>query len=531
MGNKINRHDPATAIPILEKQINSLNKSQEQIREEIKDIGDSAVPQSMYLVSIYATRGNLLKGGIDSTVLQASLYSWDINITADTPADHFTWTRNSGNVNADAEWNAANGKGKKSITVIKEDVGEQSTFLCTVNDNNKLYAQAQIIVSSNYVLEDAVVEIEQIRQAVTNAETSAREAKEAAQEAQTKADSAVSQMDAVNAEINAANQEVETLKGDLTTLGETLEADYATKGELTNIDTSLKAEIQKNAGQISSVVTRVDDIKIDADKAIADAQAAAQAAQTAQDKADTAQRNYEILKQQADATDAELTQAKQDVESAQAAAQAAQNAADIAQAAADSLTDRVTTAETNITQNSEQIQSIAIRTTVLEEESATKDEFAQQLEEKATQILQTSEEVTIGILSGYTTTEDLERYKSQIENTFKANEEGFAFEFEQMQVQLDELGGEIATRNQFIRLVNGEIIIGKSDSPITSVYTSNGMEIRYNGEMIARYTNEVLEVRNVSVDNQVSFFDEWAIRKGAYTAGVGNNLNDMWIGG
>lgn len=685
MGNKINRHDPATAIPILEKQISSLNKSQEQIREEIKDIGDSAIPQSMYLVSIYATRGNLLKGGIDSTVLQASLYSWDINITADTPADYFTWTRNSGNVNADAEWNAANGKGKKSITVVKEDVGEQSTFLCTVNDNNKLYAQAQIIVSSNYVLEDAVVEIEQIKQAATNAETSAREAKEAAQEAQTKADSAVSQMDAVNAEIDAANKEVETLKGDLKTLSETLEADYATKGQLTEIDTSLKAEIQKNASEIESTVKRVDEIKVDADKAVADAEVAAQAAQTAQDKADTAQRNYEILKQQADATDAELTQAKLDLEaaekeaseaktaatnaqsvadqaqaaatlaqtaadnadakavkaaedlvkaeqnladvtgrvdateedikkaqadvesakttasqaktdannaqsvadqakteaetakqtadtakanaqtaqetaetaktnaetaqnvadqakaaannaqttadSAQAAAQAAQDAADIAQAAADSLIDRVTTAETNITQNSEQIQSIAIRTTVLEEESATKDEIAQQLEEKATQILQTSEEVTIGILSGYTTTEDLERYKSQIENTFKANEEGFAFEFAQMQGQLDELGGEIAERNQFIRLVNGEIIIGKSDSPITSVYTSNGMEIRYNGEMIARYTNEVLEVRNVSVDNQVSFFDEWAIRKGAYIDGVGNNLNDMWIGG
>ena len=528
MGNKINRHDPATAIPILEKQINSLNKSQDQIREEIKDIGDSAVPQSMYLVSIYATRGNLLKGGIDSTVLQASLYSWDINITADTPADYFTWTRNSGNVNADAEWNAANGKGKKSITVIKEDVGEQSTFLCTVNDNNKLYAQAQIIVSSNYVLEDAVVEIEQIKQVATNAETSAREAKEAAQEAETKADSAVSQMDAVNAEIDAANKEVETLKGDLKTLSETLEADYATKGQLTEIDTSLKAEIQKNASEIESTVKRVDEIKVDADKAIADAEAAAQAAQTAQDKADTAQRNYEILQQQADATEAELNKAKQDVETAKAAAQAAQDAADIAQAAADSLTDRVTTAETNITQNDNEIKLLA---THLEENYSTSEEVANSITENASQILATSEEITLGILSGYTTTDDLEKYKEQIENTFKVNQEGFAFEFAQMQGQLDELGGEIAERNQFIRLVNGEIIIGKSDSPITSVYTSNGMEIRYNGEMIARYTNEVLEVRNVSVDNQVSFFDEWAIRKGAYIDGVGNNLNDMWIGG
>ena len=682
MGNKINRHDPATAIPILEKQINSLNKSQEQIREEIKDMGDSAVPQNLYLVSIYATRGNLLKGGIDSTVLQASLYSWDINITADTPADYFTWTRNSGNVNADEEWNAANGKGKKSITVIKEDVGEQSTFLCTVNDNNKLYAQAQIIVSSNYVLEDAVVEIEQIKQAATNAETSAREAKEAAQEAQTKADSAVSQMDAVNAEIDATNQEVETLKGNLQTLSETLEADYATKGELTNIDTSLKAEIQKNAGQISSVVTRVDDIEIDADKAIADAEAAAQAAQTAQDKADTAQRNYEILKQQADATDAELTQAKLDLEaaekeaseaktaatnaqsvadqaqaaatlaqtaadnadakavkatedlvkaeqnladvtsrvgateedvkkaqadvesakatanqaktdannaqsvadqakteaetakqtadtakanaqtaqeaaetakanaetaqnvadqakaaannaqttanSAQAAAQAAQNAADTAQAAADSLTDRVTTAETNITQNDNEIKLLA---THLEENYLTSEETASNIAENAAQILATAEEVTLGILAGYTKTSDLEAYKKEVKNLLKVNEEGVSMEFEQMAAKLNELGGEITTQKQYIRFIEGSIYIGHSDSPYSSVYTNDTLEFRYNDQMVARFTNEVLEVRNISAENQVAWFQQWAIRKGAYIDGVGYNLNDTWIGG
>ena len=81
------------------------------------------------------------------------------------------------------------------------------------------------------------------------------------------------------------------------------------------------------------------------------------------------------------------------------------------------------------------------------------------------------------------------------------------------------------------RLVEGEIHIGKSDSLVTTIYTNDALEFRYNGQMVARFTNDLLEVRNISVDNQVAYFDQWAIRKGAYVDGVGYNLNDVWIGG
>ena len=93
------------------------------------------------------------------------------------------------------------------------------------------------------------------------------------------------------------------------------------------------------------------------------------------------------------------------------------------------------------------------------------------------------------------------------------------------------IGNEIVEQEQYIRLVEGEIHIGKSDSPVTTIYTNDALEFRYNGQMVARFTNDLLEVRNISVDNQVAYFDQWAIRKGAYVAGVGYNLNDVWIGG
>ena len=127
--------------------------------------------------------------------------------------------------------------------------------------------------------------------------------------------------------------------------------------------------------------------------------------------------------------------------------------------------------------------------------------------------------------------EDLDTYKTEIENLFKTAEEGFSFEFSQFSEKLTALGTEVSDQKQYIRLIEGKIYIGNSESPITTVYTENGLEIRFNGQMVARYTNEVLEVRNVSVDNQVAFFDQWAIRQGAYVEGVGYNLNDVWIGG
>lgn len=151
--------------------------------------------------------------------------------------------------------------------------------------------------------------------------------------------------------------------------------------------------------------------------------------------------------------------------------------------------------------------------------------------EVSSQILQTAEEITLGILAGYTTASDLENYKKQVENLLKVNEEGVSMEFEQMAAKLNELGGEITTQKQYIRFIEGSIYIGHSDSPYSSVYTNDTLEFRYNNQMVARFTNEVLEVRNISAENQVAWFHQWAIRKGAYIDDVGYNLNDMWIGG
>ena len=139
---------------------------------------------------------------------------------------------------------------------------------------------------------------------------------------------------------------------------------------------------------------------------------------------------------------------------------------------------------------------------------------------------QTAEEVTLEILKGYTQVSDFEEYKKQIENQFKANEDGFNFEFNQLEEKLTQVGNEIVERNQFIRLEEGNIIIGKSDSPIQAKFTNDALEFKYNDQTVAKFTNEVLEVHNIAVDNQIRFGSNWAIRPG-----TNGNLNDVWIGG
>ena len=148
-----------------------------------------------------------------------------------------------------------------------------------------------------------------------------------------------------------------------------------------------------------------------------------------------------------------------------------------------------------------------------------------------TNILQTAENVTISILQGYTTTTDLESYKEEVQNLFNANKDGFQLEFNQLEERINDVGNEIVERNQFIRMEQGNIIIGKSDSPIQAKFTNDALEFSYNGQTVAKFTNEVLEVKNISVQNQIRFGDNWAIRPGAHIEGKGNNLNDVWIGG
>ena len=128
------------------------------------------------------------------------------------------------------------------------------------------------------------------------------------------------------------------------------------------------------------------------------------------------------------------------------------------------------------------------------------------------------------------TKEETEKLISSQSSKIEQNAQGIEIRFKQLENQLAGVQDDANEKEQYIRMVNGEIVIGKTDSPVTSVYTNNSLEFRYNGDVVARFTNKDLKVRNIESNNQVGFFGQWATRKGMKTT-KGYNLNDIWIGG
>ena len=143
---------------------------------------------------------------------------------------------------------------------------------------------------------------------------------------------------------------------------------------------------------------------------------------------------------------------------------------------------------------------------------------------------QTEEYILSTVTEGYFSKEQTEELLSQMSTQIEQNAGAIEIRFEQLQKEVTEVGDTIVAQNQFIRLENGEVIIGKSDSPIVSVYTNNALEFRYNGVTVAKFTNEVLEVRNINIENQLKLHNRWAFRRGEYQAGKGHNLNVVWLG-
>ncbi|AYP68600.1 hypothetical protein EalM132_00088 [Exiguobacterium phage vB_EalM-132] len=86
-----------------------------------------------YRLEVYSTNGNIFRNGDINTVLQATLYKGQTDITDETPASRFYWERTSLNSTSDAVWNA-NNVGKKNVIVTNSDVNKQATFSCYLKD-------------------------------------------------------------------------------------------------------------------------------------------------------------------------------------------------------------------------------------------------------------------------------------------------------------------------------------------------------------------------------------------------------------
>nr|DAE04707.1 MAG TPA: tail protein [Siphoviridae sp. ctFSL3] len=102
--------------------------------EETNSRIDVIEEQKMLRLVITSTNGNIFKNGNIQTTLEATVFSWDENITDTLDPNQFIWTRVSDDAAADAEWNAKHFGGTKSIEITKEDVKVRATFFCDLID-------------------------------------------------------------------------------------------------------------------------------------------------------------------------------------------------------------------------------------------------------------------------------------------------------------------------------------------------------------------------------------------------------------
>ena len=174
---------------------------------------------------------------------------------------------------------------------------------------------------------------------------------------------------------------------------------------------------------------------------------------------------------------------------------------------------------------------IDINNSVSDIQNVTNSAINQIYQEMASSIEQTEEYILSTVTEGYYTKDEAESLIAELTTQIEQNAGGIEIRFEQLQQQVTDVGNTIVEQSQFIRLENGEIVIGKSDSPIVSVYTNNALEFRYNGMTVARFTNEILEVRNMQVENQLKMHLNWAWRRGQYQSAVGGyNLDLVYLG-
>lgn len=98
--------------------------------EEVTDRVTEIENKKMYRLVISSSNGNIFKNGQVSTILTATVYSWDEDVTDTLDPNQFIWTRVSDDPEADKLWNDAHFGGSKSVEITPEDVKVRATFFC-----------------------------------------------------------------------------------------------------------------------------------------------------------------------------------------------------------------------------------------------------------------------------------------------------------------------------------------------------------------------------------------------------------------
>lgn len=104
--------------------------SVESVTERVSEIED----RKMLRLVITSSNGNIFKNGQIATILTATVFSWDENITDTLDPNQFIWTRVSDDEADDFIWNQQHFGGTKQVEITSNDVKVRATFFCDLID-------------------------------------------------------------------------------------------------------------------------------------------------------------------------------------------------------------------------------------------------------------------------------------------------------------------------------------------------------------------------------------------------------------
>ena len=114
-------------ISALEEDIVGQSSKIDVISGQVDKINES----KMYRTEIITEGVSIFREKTQRSTVRCKVYSWNKEITDSLPASAFNWHRNSGNAEADSQWDSAH-TGMKTITVSTEDVTDNASFFCEV---------------------------------------------------------------------------------------------------------------------------------------------------------------------------------------------------------------------------------------------------------------------------------------------------------------------------------------------------------------------------------------------------------------
>lgn len=158
-----------------------------------------------------------------------------------------------------------------------------------------------------------------------------------------------------------------------------------------------------------------------------------------------------------------------------------------------------------------------------------------QINKQILQLQTTAEGLIAEAIKSRVSNTDFGNFKEEVQSKLQIQADNLTLTFNQIQQGLEEIGGYVTNQQLWLRTSIKGLEIGKIDSEVTTLYTNDALKFMYKGKVVAQFTNDFLEVRNVAVSGQMRYGSQWATRLGSEIRNqnkiLGNTLNDVWIGG